>query len=357
MGLNTQNKISMSSPWLRRTAVAVISVVIVAVIGVLDSGRQLANSQALGLRWARQMAVQAESLALIASEKGEKDPLAWAARLLTQGTDSRIVFVSKYHADGFQQVSTTGSEEFKFDREAGVLDYAKVLYPEDAAGIRVKVFVTRNRIFGAKSVFAQDLTFATLFAFYCYFLNLLWLRRWSPEPEETPAIADAPAEDGAFKIVVTEWIEQAKQTLVELALHIREMTRSAQKLSSTALDARRYAAQAKETIEQTIHERRSVKQEPNELSALATETEAAFLKADVQTKNLIRKLLQTTISKATQVNVMERKLEQALQDCDQAFLSLKDVSGHAQEMSAEITKTTTEMQNQSRMMTRLKKQA
>src|SRR5579884_3159666 len=75
--------------------IALISAAAVSGIYAVDAKRQHDNQIALSLRWARQMVTQTESLALAADARGERDPLSWAARLLSQGTDSRIIFASK----------------------------------------------------------------------------------------------------------------------------------------------------------------------------------------------------------------------------------------------------------------------
>jgi hypothetical protein len=307
----------------------------VAVICKLDSSRQRSNETTLALRWARQMATQAETLSLSASERGEIDPLAWAARILSQGTDSRIIFAQKFRTP--DDVSQQSSEHYEFDSDAGVLDYTKVLFPEDSSGIRIKLYVTRTSIFGAKTLLAQDLTIAALFGL---FLSLfLFVTKETPTafelpppfPKELPEVREIEEESPS-----KDWMAGFKQALVELGKDVREMTRSAQKLSSSALAARQEIAIAKTKLEGI--EMRSG--DPNEMASLASEAQLLFATATPETKALVRKLLQISLKKAAETELLKKKVEEISANTNAAFTTLKDVSDHTKEMSAGITKTT-----------------
>jgi prefoldin subunit 5 len=309
---------------------------LVATICGLDSARQRANSTALSLRWARQMATQAESLSLSASERGEVDPLSWAARILSQGTDSRIIFAQKFHDP--QGISTQSSERYEFDSDSGILDYTKVLFPEDSTGIRIKLYVARTGIFGAKTLFAQDLTIAALFSlFLSLFLLSTRKRAHTFElPPPFPKELEEVIEPVAVAAAPNEWMEGFKAALVELGKDIREMTRSAQKLSSSAVQARAEIAAIKTQLEGAVVQ--SI--DPDEMTSLAKEAQALFTTADDETKSLLRKLLQVSLRKASEAESLKKKVEEISSRSDAAFDALKDVSDHTRKMSAGITKTT-----------------
>jgi hypothetical protein len=318
---------------LRWPIAILASAFLVAVICKLDSARQRSNETTLALRWARQMATQAETLSLSASERGEIDPLSWAARILSQGTDSRIIFAQKFRTP--DDVSQQSSEHYEFDSDAGVLDYTKVLFPEDSTGIRIKLYVARTSIFGAKTLLTQDLTIAALFAvFLSLFIFVTKVPRQiefelpPPFPKElVQVVEESPSKD---------WMAGFKQALVELGKDVREMTRSAQKLSSSALTARQEIAAAKVKLEGIGI--RAV--DPNEMANLASEAQVLFVTANPETKALLRKLLQVSLKKASEAEQMKKKVEEAAANTAAAFTALKDVSDHTKEMSAGITKTT-----------------
>jgi hypothetical protein len=320
--------------WRRlRWPIAILtSALMVAVICKLDSSRQRSNETTLALRWARQMATQAETLSLSASERGEIDPLAWAARILSQGTDSRIIFAQKFRTP--DDVSQQSSEHFEFDSDAGVLDYTKVLFPEDSTGIRIKLYVARTSIFGAKTLLAQDLTIAALFAVFLSLFIFVTKEAQTtvvlPPPflKELPPVAEEPPSK--------DWMAGFKQALVELGKDVREMTRSAQKLSSSALTARQEIAAAKVKLD-LIGARVT---DTNEMAHLASEAQVLFATANPETKALLRKLLQVTLKKAAEADQMKKKVDEASANTTAAFDALKDVSDHTKEMSAGITKTT-----------------
>src|SRR4051812_14464558 len=117
---------------VRVLAIAMISAAAVAGVNEIDARRQHSNQVALSLRWARQMVTQAESLALSADTSGEHDPVGWAAHLLSQGTDSRIIYVTK------SQVPTpvTEPEIYDLDPGTGIFDYTKITDLPKGNGIR-----------------------------------------------------------------------------------------------------------------------------------------------------------------------------------------------------------------------------
>src|SRR5580658_4043642 len=107
---------------IRIAVIAFIAAAAVAGVHEVDARRQHSNQTALSLRWSRQMVTQTESLALSADARGENDPLTWAARVLSQGTDSRIIFATK------TQVPTpvVEPESYTLDPTTGIFDYTKI---------------------------------------------------------------------------------------------------------------------------------------------------------------------------------------------------------------------------------------
>jgi hypothetical protein len=341
------SKFHLAPARFRWFVLVVAAFVAVATICKLDSARQRASATQLALRWARQIATQAETLSLSASERAEADPLAWAARILSQGTNSRIIFAQKFRTE--DSVSGQSVENYSFDPDAGVLDYTKVLFPEDLTGIRIKLYVARIGIFGAKSLFAQDLTEMLLFAF---FLTLFFFVTKRPEiavitpPPFITNEVGVPAADvtpivtaqetPAPEKTSSEWIAGFKQALVELGKEIRDMTRSAQKLSSSAVEAKKEIAAVRAMLEGSV----TTSFDPNEMTNLAREAQALFTTADAETKTLLRKLLKVSLDKASESDRLRKKMTEISLVSESAFNALKDISDHTREMSEGITKTT-----------------
>ena len=363
--------------YIRITALFLLSAGITAGICKLDSTRQVSNQTTLALRWARQIATQGESLTLTAGEKGEADPLTWTARLLSQGTDSRILFVSKFHDERFEQMSRDEVEHYSLDSQSGVFDYTKILYPQDGMGLRVQLYTARVGIFGAKTRLGQDFTVAVIFWFTFGFLSLVNLvimgrvdgfdgvegsnttkglnGTKGPKTRKSSKSPNAPTEPDAspLKALVLEWITHAKQALIELSIHIREMTRSAQKISSSAVEARQYLATVREKLHAHLTLLHGMKKK-QDLADLAGMAEKVFRRADPETQLLIKRLLETSIKGAELAANLELQLEGIVIDCDQAFHALKDVGDQAQAMGTEIKQTTQGILSQSQMMSELK---
>jgi hypothetical protein len=354
---------------LRIGALVLLSAGITAAICKFDSTRQVSNQTAFALRWARQIATQGETLTLTASEKGEVDPLNWAARLLTQGTDSRILFVSKFHDEKFEQISRDEVEHYSLDSKSGVFDYTKILYPQDGMGLKIQLFTARVGIFGAKTRLGQDFTMGVIFLVAFGFLNLLSLVLVERVPylsalrgeksskkdtvvENDPVQAQKP-DPSPLKALVLEWITHAKDALTQLSIHIREMTRSAQKISSAAVESRQHLASVREKMHLQLTLLHDVAKK-QDLADLAGKAERIFKKADPETQLLIKRLLESALNNAEITSALELQLEGAVIDCDHAFHALKDVGDFAQVMGKEIKATTQGILGQSQMMSELK---
>jgi hypothetical protein len=349
---------------LRISALFLLSAGITAGICKFDSARQVTNQTALGLRWARQIATQGETLTLTASEKGEADPLTWAARLLTQGTDSRILFVSKFHDEKFEQISRDEVEHYNLDSNSGVFDYTKILYPQDSMGLHVQLFTARLGTFGAKTRLGQDFTIGVIFLVTFGFLNLLSLvllerfypapkKSEAPKPEPSKSVVVEKPDPSPLKALVLEWITHAKAALTDLSIHIREMTRSAQKISSAAVESRQHLASVREKMHLQLSLLHDVTKK-QDLADLAGLAEKIFKKSDSETQRLIKRLLQAALQNAEVSAALELQLENAVIDCDQAFHALKEVGDYAHVMGTEIKATTQGILGQSQMMSELK---
>ena len=230
-------RVSCFSHVWRVLLIAAISAAAVAGIHSVDAKRQYANQTALALRWTRQMVTQSESLALAADARGEREPLAWAARLLSQGTDSRIIFATKVEVP----LPVAEPESYSLDPSTGIFDYTKIFDMQGGTGIRIRLYTSRTGIFGAKTVLQHDLTVAALFLLI-YGLLYFWFGRVQKPavaaPVAPPQTPPTPPELNLIRALIGEWVVEAKRSLTDLGIHIREMVRAASQLSAASREVK-----------------------------------------------------------------------------------------------------------------------
>ncbi len=353
--------------------ISLVSAAAVSGISAIDGGRQRANQVALSLRWTRQMVTQAESLALAADAHGEREPVTWAARLLSQGTDSRIIFANKIQLP----VPVKEPETYSLDSTTGIFDYVKVFDPQSGSGIRIRLYTTRTGIFGAKTLWQHDLTIAILFFAIYGFLFALAERKTaqgassagSPseetriEPTLQPPPPPPPLELNPLRAIIAEWAADAKKSLSNLGLQIRDLVRSAQQVSRNAHETREHVFALRSKLHQQIQTLHAQPKTKDELSLLAARVEKTLLRSpnqkpvDPETQELLKQLLSASLKRAEILAQTERQLEPIATDADMAYESLQSVRVATQEFSSHITNTTQKMLEQAKRLEELKKRA
>jgi hypothetical protein len=328
------------SKLIRITGIALIAASAVAGIHAIDAKRQQANQTTLSLRWTRQMVTQAESLALSADARGENDPLTWAARVLSQGTDSRIIYASKTQLP----TPVTEPENYSLDPTTGIFDYTKVFDVQDGTGIRIRLYTTRTGLFGAKTILQHDLTVAALFLLIYGFLFLAtWARNFS-------STSAGPA--------ITEWVTDAKSALVELGTHIREMVRSAHQICIGSRETKNRVGLLRERIHDQLEQIHLTAKNTSEVYELSKAVEIVLGQKNSlnpETVKLLKRLLALTIRQSEALTSTELLLEPLATDADLAFESLEMIGKTTDGFASEIKHTTEGMLDQARRMGELKK--
>ena len=322
-----------------------------------DHFRQQSTQMHLALRWARQISAQAEGLALEARQLEEQDPMGWATRLLSEGTDSRLVTVTKVQMG----LPVQTSEDFDLDRVKGIFDYTKVLHLEDGTGVRVKILVGVVGFLGARSQFTHDLTVA-IFCATCFLLLFSF----------TGGLFGFN-QDEKFRNRILRWIKEAKTILAQLGVHIREMIREAQVLATAVKKSRGQVESLRERIHariETIHARNKGLSESEKL---ARESEQLALSVAIETGKLgptaqplqelsqrlhlqIRELAANHQASLQQLRQVEAQLEPWATDADEAFHAYDDVFRATESMGGHIRRTTETLLNHAREMQELKPQ-
>ncbi|MCM2323621.1 MAG: hypothetical protein NDJ90_10215 [Oligoflexia bacterium] len=237
---------------LRRFPRIAVSLLVAAglLLGVfhLDRRRAQGHETVTALRWARQITSQAETMALSARSRGEKDSLKWAVDYLTQGVEPRIIRVNRFAslpADGSGDL-----EVFRLDRSRGVFDYSRVIDHANRSGIRVLLDVGFSGFLGARSRLANDLSLAAFFAAAALLLHFLVVPLFARKSDEQ---ALAPVQDAHTSepppIELSGWRHDARAALAALGTSVRDLIRDAQAIARTA----RGTLAATESLRGRIH--------------------------------------------------------------------------------------------------------
>jgi hypothetical protein len=176
------------------------------------------NQTSLALQYARQIANQAEELSTYAREHGLNDPIAWAVRYLTLGNEPRPIEVATIILNS---ASKENAENYEYESKNGELTYTKLLRPDTATGIRIKVHLGYVGFMGAPNTVINDVCLVILIFFIFEIFYLLFGLKKSRSDERDPAeLVD----------FVLDWTSEAKSTLIQLGMNMKGMTKDAKKL-------------------------------------------------------------------------------------------------------------------------------
>jgi hypothetical protein len=308
-------------------------------IYLYDSQRSARHQTDELLRWARQIAAQAEGLALNAREHEESDPIGWAVGYLTQGAEPRVMKVTKYASIQLAQPR----ESFQFDRKARVFDFVKILTPEDGTGVRIQLFPEVLGFLGAKSRVSNDLAIAAVFL-ACFFFFFTSTGRYFGFRLVSPASEKA----SDLKPRIREWVGEAKQVLTQLGLHVRELTREAQNLAVAAAKSRSAMSGLRDSVHGGIRDVHAGRQSLRQMQALLAQAESADASPEIQ--RFFSQMRELVKSADAAVKDIELQLEPWSTDADEAFHSYDDVFRASESMTSHIRKATETMIGQARLM-------
>ena len=313
--------------------------------------RNRVEENTLQLQFARQIAAQAEGLALAAKEKGEADPIAWAVHFLTQGPEPRVFHVSNVNTGP----STSATENYALDHDNGTFDYTKILFPETGRGIQVQSRFFKAGFLGAHTKLENDFSVGGLF-------SGLWLILFLGS-----ASVFGLTKEKILKRAILEWIAEAKPMLTGLGTHIRDLVKNAQQLAAATGKSRRTITTLRDDIHSKINDMKKAREHLIEAEEIAAVTETHALNAVIEATRLgdpgkhiaevseeLHKLVQKFRSLSrksdTLVQQLEFKLEPWSTNADQAFHSYDDVHKTTEELDGTISKTTDSLMNQAKLV-------
>ncbi len=200
---------------------------------LVDAKRLSMRDSSFGLRWARQVADQAEGLALAAKNRAERDPVGRAAEALTQSAGSRVMQVTRAGS-----APGAATERYEYRAGIGVFEYTRVLFPETGTGIRVSLNLGKPRFLGMSSRVAADLWLGVVFLTMTALVFFGWQARKKseaeviPEAEMTPEVPQEPISP-RIDLELERWRHEAKALVVRQGTVIRDLLQEARKLSGT----------------------------------------------------------------------------------------------------------------------------
>ncbi|MBY0471819.1 hypothetical protein K2X30_11690 [bacterium] len=331
---------------------AAIALSITIVFYIVSRHHSVNRELSLALSWARQVSVQAESLALDARQRGEGDSLNWAAKLLNQGTEPRLLRVSRMQGDSDDLIVKTNArnEGYRINGVTNVFEFQKMIFPEDSrknGGIRILIQLDYLGFLGTRSKFSNDLAAFLLFAL-CWTALYFAYRRWAYGRKRG---------DSYVRQIVLDWVGKARIVLTALGGHIRNMVKEAQSLTVAAAKSRQSLGDLRERIHGGIRDIREGRQALKENERTATHAEVIALNLAVEAARtgeegryllsmaeelhrMIQKLKKLNEKCEATIAKIEVQLEPWSTDADMAFHSYDDVFRAAQVMDGHIRRTT-----------------
>lgn len=335
---------------------------VTAIVFFIDSERLLAQNGASALSLARQTAYQAGGLVYGARARGERDPVGAAAEALSQGVEPRMIFVSKVRSG-----SRVDTQEYsRLDAGLSLLEYTKILTPEDGTGVRVKVVVPYAGFLGARSPFEQDLT---LLGFFGLFFALCWalasggvLRFGAAHARE-----EGPTLQEQRKPKVEDWAVRAREGLAELGSRIREVIRHAGLQAKAAARSHSYVASLRNRMHgalEEVHQGRGVLSDARvaveraQVAAMTAATTVHSLGPEarpvlVKILRLKQKIEEIKVALERGSLAMERvesQVEPWVTDADLAFHAHGEIAALTGELREKIQRTSASLRAQSRLI-------
>lgn len=307
----------------------------------VDHARVRHSHEEFGLRWARQVASQAEALASYARRNGKRDPLVWAARTLQQGKEPRLIHVYKAKT----RSSTDPLESWVFDGDSGGFDYIKVIQARKQEAIRVLVFTEYVGFLGTREKGENDIAIG-VFWLVSFLISFFFMLR-------TPL---AHTSEKQIRKKVGEWVQSSKVILIELGGQIRDIIREATGLVVAAKKSREELDPLREKIDSGLSEvirfRKHMNECTDEANRLVNEIELMNSESDPDQKQALLPQLSSRmgeLSKKTheiidETETLAQKVQGELEDCiqqvdraytvyDDVFRSSSGMEGTIQEMT------------------------
>ena len=324
-----------------------------------DNSRGKSTETLISLNWARQLVSQAEALALNARDKGEKDPLGWAIRFMSQSVEPRMMKVTRFTGglDGLTELT----REIDSPR---ALEYSKVFSTDTGSGFKFHIFLGYRGFFGAKTPLGSDLS---RFAFFTVFFILSFFM--------TGRFFGL---SGQFKrgstrlhLKIRSWVSNVKETITKMGIHIRDLLKEAHHLTEIAVKSRDAVGALRDKLHLNLSSvdagRKSLREAQqgfmqSETVVLNMINEATRLGAPgspiLKMANELHAQLRTTTEKIRvsekAVRQIQVEMEPWCADADEAYHTYDDFFESTKKLSSHAKETTQSILDHSKMMKSLR---
>lgn len=299
---------------------------------------------------ARQVSSQVENLALVARQRGERDPYVWAAERLAQAPEPRVMRVSASRGE-----PGALSEALESTADPLVLAYTRVLSAQDGMGVKVLLARSYVGFLGATTRAGSDLGVALCF------LLIFWSLCG-------PVVLRKPQSDSSdVKEMTRIWLRDAKGILAELGVHIREMIRSAHSLTLAAAKSHSSVDELRSRVHGEIEEVRQLRRALKETIETAKKAEVVALNLVIEATRMgeqggrvaemtpeLHQLVKSVYKQAEGSDLaaldLERRLEPMATDADVAYHAFDELFQTTRGMDGQIRKTTEQLISQAKLI-------
>ena len=357
MGLSLRQFVDPESSARVRWAGALLcALVLTAAIRFADESIARRTSHDYGLVLGRQVASQAEGLALAAAQKNMPKPLDWALFHLAQGVEPRYLQISRQGSTLSDGVSTS---------KEGVIEVRKSISipgKDERSGVRVTVTLPPARFLGTTSNLARDAATLVLFLAIAGIAGMILQVR-----------SDACLR-GAYqgrRARVVGILPELRKTVVQMGRQLRELFDQFDELSGASREAHCNVANARTRVHQSILAARKILKRADELSGRTIHAETAVLNVMVGSSRPAEKPAVTAYSMhllhqqlveiralcatlQTEVRELEQRLEPMATDLDISHHALSETEEALRSVPVEMEKASTQMSEQARMIEKIR---
>ncbi len=365
---------------LRLLVGAVIAVLLSALVMALWRSAVARNDATGSLKWARQIAAQAEGMAFSARARGDADPIGQAVAALSQGGEPRAMRVWKVTG-----LSSSERESFSLHQGEGVFEYVKLLTLENGTGVRVRIQVERRGIFGLPAGGASDLATFILFGLFWIPAHTLLGRLRSFQGSWTDRASRETSDPEGYEGLVEDYLlpageelarlerlrtteDEMRDALVRTGGSVRDLLRSTKALLAGSSRSKSAVSLINSRIHADLRELSDSRRAAVELSRSAIDTELASLHTLVEgTRRETRDPAQVLAlsaqvhEAALRVRALNEKVQRALSrievemepfatDSDLALVALSDALEGASRLDEQIRSTAESLVRQARIL-------
>jgi hypothetical protein len=335
-----------------------LSLLLTLVLRTVDDGMAKRYNREYGSILARQIASQAEGLALAAGQKGIADPLGWALFYLGQGVEPRYVQVTREKGSITDGLVATRKGEIEIRKALNIPGR------EESGGIRVTVALPTTGFFGTTTELSRDLMSLAVAVVLALTIGLALQRR--VDRFQRSMLVEKQERMG-------ELVPQLKDVLLGIGQQLRDIFKHFETLSASSRDAHENIRHARAGFHESIQTARRILKHADDVSGCTMHAEAAVLNLMLEAGRIAEKtgsspypvhLLHQQILEIRsrsarlqrEVRELERGLEPMTTDLDIGFHALTHAQESLRAVPVEIQKTSGRMTEQARIFQKMRQE-